>query len=393
MPLTTKTIAVTVSLAGAAVAALVAPDARAQEVERFSLSGDVAVFNIAGNITIERGNAAGVVIELTRGGGDAERLQIETGGLEGWQTLRVIYPEDRIVYPRLEGRSRTQFRVADDGTFGREWSEDDDFPGLLDLIRLALTDRSTGRVTVTGSGSGLEAWADLRVLVPAGQTVALHLGVGEVSASNIEGNLIVDARSAPVTADNLRGTIRLATGSGRIELRGAEGDVVLDTGSGSVRAANVSGNRLLIDTGSGGVTGSDLSTGTVEIDTGSGAVEVTRVASDQITIDTGSGGIDVAAAQLGDVVIDTGSGSVNLDVLAQLRSANIDTGSGGITLTVPPDFGAVVDLDASSGGIHSDLPLQITTLRRRSELRGTIGDGSAQVSIDTGSGTIRIRSR
>lgn len=123
MPLTTKTIAVTVSLAGAAVAALVAPDARAQEVERFSLSGDVAVFNIAGNITIERGNAAGVVIELTRGGGDAERLQIETGGLEGWQTLRVIYPEDRIVYPRLEGRSRTQFRVADDGTFGREWRD------------------------------------------------------------------------------------------------------------------------------------------------------------------------------------------------------------------------------------------------------------------------------
>lgn len=141
----TRRIAAPFVVVGAMVGAVAPAGVRAQDVERFSLSGDVAIFNIAGDIRIERGNAAGVVIELTRGGGDADRLQIETGALQGWQTLRVMYPEDQIVYPRLRGRSRTRFRVSDDGTFGRQWSDDDDFPGLIDLLRLALTDRASGR--------------------------------------------------------------------------------------------------------------------------------------------------------------------------------------------------------------------------------------------------------
>lgn len=63
----TRRIAAPFVVVGAMVGAVAPAGVRAQDVERFSLSGDVAIFNIAGDIRIERGNAAGVVIELKIG--------------------------------------------------------------------------------------------------------------------------------------------------------------------------------------------------------------------------------------------------------------------------------------------------------------------------------------
>jgi DUF4097 and DUF4098 domain-containing protein YvlB len=365
--------------------------ATAQEAERHALTGDVAIFNIAGIVTIERGGTDAVVVELTRGGADAGRLRVETGRLESWQTLRVIYPDREIVYPRMRGGSRAQFAVAEDGTFGGEWGEADHDFNLGRLLRALLGERGD-RTTVRGSGGGVEAYADVRILVPAGRTVAVQLGVGEVHASNIDGRLLVDTRSGPVVASQLRGHARLGTGSGRIELDGAEGDVRLETGSGSIRASDIAGERLSLDTGSGNVTASDIRSTFLDIDTGSGSVQVAGVRAERVGIDTGSGSVRIENGQTQDLEVDTGSGSVTVDLLTRVRDARIDTGSGGVTLTVPADFGALLDLSAGSGGISTDLPVQIQE-KKRTSLRGTIGDGGARVVIDTGSGGIRIRSR
>lgn len=363
----------------------------AQEVERFSLSGDVAIFNIAGAVQIERGTSGGVVVELRRGGGDAERLRVQTGQIEGWQTLRVIYPENHVTYPRLQGRSRTQFDVTRDGTFGRKWTDTEGF-NLRTLLRMTIGEGSRNRMTVSSSGRGLEAYADLRVVVPPGRTVAIHLGVGEVEASNVDGNLLVDARAASITAHDLRGSVRLATGSGRIELDGAQGDVVLDTGSGNINVANVTGDKLSVDTGSGRVTGSNVRSSAVDVDTGSGSVTLSGVRADRIGVDTGSGSIRLVEAEAADLDLDTGSGSISVDLLSRLQNARIDTGSGTVTLTVPADLGATLNLSTGSGGISTDLPVQIQE-QRRTLLRGRVGDGSGRISIETGSGGIRIRSR
>lgn len=377
-----------------AAAALAPLQLAAQQAERFSLTGDVALFNVAGVVRIEPSSSGNVVVEVTPGGRDGDALRIERGELQGWQTLRVRYPQDRIVYPRLSRGSRTSFNIRDDGTFGRKWSDADgrESFNLRALLRFALGEREGDRMTVSGSGSGLEAYADLRVLVPAGRTVAVHLGAGEVEASNIEGQLVIDTRSGPITGRDLRGSLRLATGSGSVELTGAQGDVLIDTGSGRVRVADVAGDRLLIDTGSGGVDVKNARAGSINIDTGSGGVEVSGLQASDVRIDTGSGGIRLVEATADDLRLDTGSGSISVDLLNKPRRARIDTGSGGVTLTVPADFGASLDLSSGSGGISTDLPVQIVR-KTRSALRGTMGDGSAQVVIETGSGGIRIRSR
>ena len=53
----------------------------AQQAERYTLEGDdIAIYNLAGALTVEPGTGS-VTVELTRGGADAGRLQIERGEL------------------------------------------------------------------------------------------------------------------------------------------------------------------------------------------------------------------------------------------------------------------------------------------------------------------------
>lgn len=341
-----------VSLVAGAAAATLAQPAAAQ-TERFELSGEqLAVYNLAGRVTLAPGSA--VVVEVTRGGRDAGSLRIEQGPIEGRQTLRIVYPDDEVTYRELHRGSRTDLRVREDGTFGGGG------------------DRDRGqRVRIGGDGGGLEAHADLTIRVPTGQTLAVYLAVGEVSASNVNGDLRLDTHSAPVTATAITGNLVVDVGSGWVEVSGVEGDANIDTGSGSVKVSGVRGDYLRVDTGSGSVTASNVSVSTLEIDTGSGDVHV-------------------AGAAARDVGVDTGSGSVDLELTAESRDISIDTGSGTVTVTLPGSYSATVDIETGSGGIDLDFPVQVRRFER-DHVYGTIGDGSGSLKIDTGSGSVRIR--
>lgn len=330
-----------------------AGSAHAQQVERFELRDSrVAVYNVAGEVRVEAGSGSSVVVEVTRGGGDARELRIERGETGGKESLRVIYPDERIIYPRMGRGSNTQFTVRRDGTFG----------GGIGL--------SSRRVRVAGSGSGTEAWADLRVRVPAGQSLEVHQGVGRVFVTNVNGTLQLNGASASVKTDGTRGSLAVDVGSGSVEVDRASGNVDIDTGSGSVRVNAVRGDNLNVDTGSGGVTGSD--------------VQVRR-----LHVNVGSGAVRMAAVRARDVEVDTGSGSVNVGLLTDADRVKIDTGSGSVTLAVPDDFGAQVVIDTGSGGINVDVPVSART-SRRSHFTGRVGDGNGRVSIDTGSGGVRL---
>ena len=331
----------------------------AQQSQRYELSGQrVAVYNLAGEVTVQPGSGSAVVVEVRRGGPDAGQLAVETGRLGDTQALRVIYPDYRIVYAELGRRSRTELRVREDGTFG---DGSDDRRG-----------RSRGdRVTIASYGEGLEAHADLTISVPSGQRVAVYLAVGEASVTNVEGTIRIDTRSAPVTTSGTSGSLDVDVGSGHVDVRNAEGYVNIDTGSGSIEVSGVSGSSLLLDTGSGSVTASDISVADLDIDTGSGRIRAERVSASNIRLDTGSG-------------------SVDLEVIDNPDRIEIDTGAGGVTLTVPESYGAHVEIETGSGGIDLDMPLTMRSWRR-DHVIGTIGDGEGRLTIDTGSGSVTIR--
>ncbi|HEX6939865.1 MAG TPA: DUF4097 family beta strand repeat-containing protein [Longimicrobiales bacterium] len=331
---------------------------RAQEPERFAFSDDeVAIYNLAGAVSVVAGGGSSVVVELSRGGGGAGELRVETGRIDGRQTLRVVYPTDRVVYPELGRGSRTSVRIRGDGTF---YGNDGDwFGGRGD------------RVTIAGSGRGLEAFADLRIAVPEGKRVSVYLGAGRATIANVNGAVAIKTRIGSIEAAGTRGSLALDTGSGAVSVRDAEGEVDVDTGSGGVDVFGVRGARLHVDTGSGRVEGGDIAVDGLDVDTGSGSIELDGVRST-------------------DIRLDTGSGSVRLALLDDVRNLEIDTGSGSVTLAVPAALSARLELDTGSGGIEADLPLRVLR-SERNYLLAQAGQGDGSIRVDTGSGGIRIR--
>lgn len=334
-----------------AAAMLAAAPVQAQEVERIS-GRDVAIYNLAGTVDVVRGSGSDVVVRIDRGGRDASELMIETGEVRGRSTLRVVYPDDEIVYPQMGRGSNTNVSVRSDGTFS------DGNRGRNDRVR------------ISGRGNGMEAWADLVVEVPRGTSLSLYVAVGEVEAEGVDGALSIDTGSGKVSVVEVAGSLEVDTGSGSVVVRGVEGDLTIDTGSGRVEVSEVRGRAIEIDTGSGSVRGFGLSADVLGVDTGSGAITLESVSAENVSLDTGSGSIDV-------------------EMLTDVDRLEADTGSGSITVRAPAGLGAVVDIETGSGGIDVDFPLEVRSVRR-DHVRGTIGDGRGEISIDTGSGSIKL---
>ncbi len=332
----------------------------AQQPERYTVLGDdIAIYNLAGEVKIEAGGGPGIAAEVTRGGSEGAKIKVVRSEIEGHQTLRFLYPSDRIQYSRLSSGSSTQLRVREDGTFGDDHDDDER--------------RDEGRhVDIRGRG-GLDAFADLRITVPSGKQLSVYLAVGKVSVTNVEGDLTVSAASAPVTTSNTRGELRIDVGSGEVRVTQSRGDLSVDTGSGAVAVSDVRGEDVSITTGSGEVSASDLR-------------------SNQVSVETGSGDIQAGAMSAGQVQLETGSGAVTADLTGELWNLSVETGSGDITLKVPPTLGAEVDIETSSGDIETDFEVAVTR-HARDHLTGRIGDGRGKIDIETGSGGIKLVKR
>jgi lia operon protein LiaG len=320
--------------------------------ESFRVGGqEVSVYNLAGHVEVVAGSGSEVVVHVTRGGSDGARLEVDVGTVRGREALRIIYPDDRIVYPEMGRGSRSNLRVRDDGTFYGDGSRGN-------------------RVEIRGSGSGLEAWADLVVEVPAGRDFALYLATGNIEARSVSGDFRLDTGSGSVDARDVTGSLDVDTGSGRVDAAGVRGSLRIDTGSGSVTVEDVVGDDVDIDTGSGGVRGRGLESVSLRVDTGSGSIELDEVAA-------------------ADVVLDTGSGGVELMLLTDVEVLDVDTGSGSVTIHAPADLGGELEIETGSGGIDLDFPVEARVMRRN-HVRGSLGDGLGRIRIDTGSGGVRL---
>jgi hypothetical protein len=360
---------------GALALSLGSQSAGAQQPERFTLPTDhSAIYDLVGEIEVRPGTGKAIEVEVVRGGRDAKELTIEQAPVGNYDALRVVFPSDEIVYPRMSRGSNSNFEVREDGTFGSHWfgeRHEHRHNGGRGYGRERDRDRDWGRqVRIRGSGTGLEAYADLKVTVPEGASLALHIGVGKAMVTNVNGRISVDAASAPVTAQGIKGALDVDVGSGSVTVTDADGDVSIDAGSGDVRVTSVKGRDFSIDTGSGEVNATDL---TVE----KGSVEA------------GSGDLTLSGIHSSDFHLETGSGRIDAQFATDIASLSVSTGSGDVILRVPDNLGAMLDVETGSGGIHADFPLEVQRWAR-DHVTGRIGDGNGHLDVETGSGDVRI---
>ena len=205
--------------------------------ERVALTGGaVSIWNLAGQVILEPGTGTDVVVVVERGGRDAARLKLETDRTATGSRLRVLYDADRIVYPKKGwSQSQSSVRLRADGTWGGEkgWGG--------------------RRVTVASNGRGMEAFANLRVQVPRGRKVEVHVVSGEGQQSKVDGDIVFDGGASGFNSSETRGSLNVDVGSGRVEVSRHVGNLVVDTGSGDVDVSEVQGDRVSLDTGSGRV--------------------------------------------------------------------------------------------------------------------------------------------
>ncbi len=127
-----------------------------------------------------------------------------------------------------------------------------------------------------------------------------------------------------------------------------------------------------------------------DISTVNGAVEISGV-SGPVHASTVNGAV-VAHNLSGSASLRTVNGGVKADFDRVESTARLkfETVNGGIRVRLPSDAGAAIRASVVNGHVEADLPITMQGKISRKSLRGTIGDGSAEISISTVNGGIKI---
>ena len=139
---------------------------------------DLFVGNLVGAIDVRQGQGDAFKVTVNLRGDDmsADLITLEQES----NALRIRFPLEKhnsYVYPAMGHGSRSTFSIHDQDTNEKSW------------LRRTFGMLSGDRVTVRGSGNGLEMWADVTVEVPAGRALTLRHGVGEVTAADLRADL------------------------------------------------------------------------------------------------------------------------------------------------------------------------------------------------------------
>jgi DUF4097 and DUF4098 domain-containing protein YvlB len=237
------------------------------------------------------------------------------------------------------------------------------------------------------SGGSISMRVDYHILVP--QEIDLNiLGTsGDVSISDISGEVEVNVTSGDLSARRIEGDIDLESTSGDMEIFNVEGDITVRATSSDLEMSAITGNVQISSTS--GNTSVEEIAGSVRIDKTSGDVYLDRIRGN-IQVSSSSGDLIVDQVE-GGLDLETSSGDIEVETeIWPEYEYHAETSSGSIDLTLPEDSDAQVALRTSSGSIKSELPLVLSTISRNS-FRGELGSGGPEIHLVTSSGEIKLR--
>jgi len=164
-----------------------------------------------------------------------------------------------------------------------------------------------------------------------------------ISVETVEGEVDVSGGESLISLRSVQGSVRLRGAKGRINVNSVNDDVEVANSSGDIAAQTVNGEILLQ-----GVDASSLDANTVN----------------------------------GDI-------SYSGPIRSSGRYA-LSTHNGDLTLTVPLGTSAGVTVSTFSGDFESEFPVPLQGTRKGKGFNFTLGSGSAQVTLESFQGTIRL---
>jgi DUF4097 and DUF4098 domain-containing protein YvlB len=167
----------------------------------------------------------------------------------------------------------------------------------------------------------------------------------------------------------------------------------IDSVSGDVRVTGSAPGEATFDNVSGDLD-AHIDTAKVHAETVSGDLTVHGALTGEVNVESVSGQLTVASARLHRLEVSTVSGDASLHVgLDANAKVSADTVSGTLSLALPAGTGARLHAETFSGDIHSPVGhVDDEDHGPGSSLDARMGDGSADVHLESFSGDIRITS-
>jgi DUF4097 and DUF4098 domain-containing protein YvlB len=233
-----------------------------------------------------------------------------------------------------------------------------------DTLRVQARHTSRARVNVRTTETGVSVKASGRS-GPAG-AVDYDITAPNWMPVKVEGTFVyvmIDGVQNEVSAETNRGDIVVKGGSGYVTARSVQGEVIVDGARGRVNASSV--NEGIKITG----------------------------ASGDIYAETTNGSISLSKIESKSVEVSTVNGNVSYDgTLADGGRYSLVTHNGDISMAVPESSNATFTIRTYNGEFHPGLQLKSTEeVRRGKRAIYTLGNGSAQVELESFGGTIRLR--
>ena len=190
----------------------------------------------------------------------------------------------------------------------------------------------------------------------------------------VTADLDVETVSADISVDGVLGEVDLESVSGQVEVSGE---------TRSLEASSVSGDVLATTT-----------VGRAELESVSGDI-IVRHATGRLEASVVSGNIVIEGGTLDSFDAETVSGSIFCAANPTDRGRfKMETMSGKIEMVVSPDVNADFYIETYSGSIKNDIgpsPTRTDEYAPGKELRFTAGSGGARVSIESFSGSVKLR--
>jgi hypothetical protein len=192
---------------------------------------------------------------------------------------------------------------------------------------------------------------------------------GDISASEVTGNVTAKTSGGKLGFKNLEGTLTANTSGGSIEVEDCRGPIKIKTSGGDITVAD--------------------GTGSLDARTSGGRIDVRNFFGDT-EVKTSGGNLTLQRIT-GKLIGKTSGGSITASIPdAVIGDVKLETSAGNIDVSLPAT--ATVDIDASTnvGEIFSHLPLETRDVDKE-HLRGKLNGGGKSVKLQTSAGNITIK--
>lgn len=248
----------------------------------------------------------------------------------------------------------------------------DEAKRLLEALRVDINNFN-GRVEVrtvyparARFGNNISASVDYVIAVPPNATVALKSISGDISVTNVKGE------------------VRVETVSGDVNVTGTPNVALAKTISGDVTARDVSTQTTLV------------------LSTVSGTVIATGIKARALEAGTVSGNVRLIGTDIERLEAKTLSGNIDFDApLSKGGRYEFMAHSGNVRIVLSGNTGFELDADTFSGSVRSDIPVTLRAIGRQDQnqgrgrtsnraVRGSYGDASAYLQIRSHNGSVVI---